>query len=63
ILRDEKLYPNPDMFNREHFMSKGQNPSKDPRNHIFSFGRCYPGADLVESSLWLLLASMIATLD
>ncbi|KAK0199369.1 cytochrome P450 [Desarmillaria ectypa] len=64
ILRDQKLYPRPDMFDPERFMSEGHNPAKDPRNYIFGFGRrrC-PGADLVESSIWLLLASMIASLD
>jgi cytochrome P450 len=36
----------------------------EPRNYVFGFGRrrC-PGADLVESSIWLLLVTMIATLD
>ncbi|KAK0229754.1 cytochrome P450 [Armillaria nabsnona] len=64
ILRDEKLYPRPDVFDPERFMGEGQDPVKDPRNYIFGFGRrrC-PGADLVESSIWLLLASMIASLD
>lgn len=27
------------------------------------FARCCPGADLIESSIWLLIASMITTLD
>lgn len=27
------------------------------------FARCCPGADLIESSVWLLIASMITTLD
>ncbi|KAK0447316.1 cytochrome P450 [Armillaria borealis] len=64
ILRDEKLYPRPDVFDPERFMNEGQDPVNDPRNYIFGFGRrrC-PGADLVESSIWLLLASMIASLD
>ncbi|KAK0184475.1 cytochrome P450 [Armillaria mellea] len=64
ILCDEKLYPRPDLFDPDRFMSEGQDTVKDPRNYIFGFGRrrC-PGADLVESSIWLLLASMIASLD
>lgn len=36
----------------------------DPRSFIFGFGRRYcPGADLVESSVWILTASILATLD
>ncbi|KAK0499180.1 cytochrome P450 [Armillaria luteobubalina] len=64
ILRDEELYPRPDVFDPERFMGESHDPVKDPRNYIFGFGRrrC-PGADLIESSIWLLLASMIASLD
>ncbi|KAK0479198.1 cytochrome P450 [Armillaria novae-zelandiae] len=64
ILRDKNLYPHPEVFDPERFMGESQDPVKDPRNYIFGFGRrrC-PGADLVESSIWLLLASMIASLD
>lgn len=39
ILRDEKLYLRPDMFDPERFMNEGQDPVKDPRNYIFGFGR------------------------
>lgn len=37
---------------------------RDPRTYVFGFGRrrC-PGAHLVESSLWLVMVSMFATLD
>ncbi|KAJ6571668.1 cytochrome P450 [Mycena capillaripes] len=35
-----------------------------PRNYVFGFGhRHCSGADLVESSLWLLLVTMMETLD
>jgi cytochrome P450 len=83
MLRDEKLYPDPDVFNPERFMEKVDEEitkKRDPRNACFGFGRrllpnplyhqathvyyrrC-PGADLVESSLWILIASMLAVLD
>jgi cytochrome P450 len=67
ILRDETTYPNADKFIPERFLDE-KDPEKlrkmDPRHYVFGFGRrrC-PGADLVESSIWLLLASMIAALD
>jgi hypothetical protein len=36
----------------------------DPRNYVFGFGRrICPGQHLVDASLWLLIACMIATLD
>ncbi|KAG6812289.1 hypothetical protein H0H92_003598 [Tricholoma furcatifolium] len=67
ILRDEKLFPNPNAFDPSHFFSVEDaelRKRRDPRNYIFGFGRrrC-PGADLVESSIWLLVVSILATMD
>ncbi|KAI6044587.1 cytochrome P450 [Pisolithus marmoratus] len=69
ILRDETLYPEPDAFKPERFLSPASDMDaaerrRDPRTYVFGFGRrrC-PGAHLVESSLWLLMVSVIATLN
>ncbi|KAF7984180.1 hypothetical protein HWV62_16866 [Athelia sp. TMB] len=60
ITRDSTLYPNPDVFYPERFMNPSLDPDsarrRDPRH------RC-PGAHLIESSTWLLMVSMLATLD
>ncbi|EIW75777.1 cytochrome P450 [Coniophora puteana RWD-64-598 SS2] len=68
ITRDEKLYPEAARFNPDRFMTPAEDETaerrRDPRNYVFGFGRrrC-PGANLIESSGWLLMTSMIATLD
>jgi len=67
MLRDESVYPNASEFIPERFLEEVSPEMKrkmDPRSYVFGFGRrrC-PGADLVESSIWLLAATMIATLD
>ncbi|KAF9230891.1 cytochrome P450 [Melanogaster broomeanus] len=66
ILRNEKLYPDPHCFNPNRYLhlaaDNGTDP--DPRRYVFGFGRrrC-PGSHLVESSTWLLMVSVIATLN
>ncbi|KAG6831353.1 hypothetical protein H0H87_005498 [Tephrocybe sp. NHM501043] len=67
ITRDERIYKNASDFIPERFLDKvdpATERRRDPRNYVFGFGRrqC-PGQNLVESSIWLLMASMIATLD
>lgn len=67
ILRDESTFPDAFEFRPERFITE-KDPhvlaKMEPRNYVFGFGRrrC-PGADLVESSIWLLLVTMMATLD
>ncbi|KAG5718859.1 O-methylsterigmatocystin oxidoreductase [Termitomyces sp. T112] len=67
ITRDERIYANPSAFIPERFLEKvdpATERRRDPRSYVFGFGRrqC-PGQNLVESSIWLLIASMVATLD
>ncbi|THH15228.1 hypothetical protein EW146_g5214 [Bondarzewia mesenterica] len=69
ILRDENIYPNPDIFEPERFLDKSQDGSRhqrqrDPRPYVFGFGRrrC-PATHLVESSGWLLIATMLSVFD
>ncbi|KAF8991668.1 cytochrome P450 [Cyathus striatus] len=61
MLRDENCYENASVFEPERFLNK---ELPDPRDFIFGFGRrkC-PGADLVEESIWILLATMVSTLN
>jgi len=66
MLRDESLYPDASTFKPERFMEADPETKRlmDPRNYIFGFGRrrC-PGSDLVDATIWLLLATMIARVD
>lgn len=36
-MHDEEMYPNPETFNPERFLSA--NPEPDPRKWVFGFGR------------------------
>jgi len=67
MLKDPELFPNPEQFIPERFMEEVDEVTarkRDPRNYAFGFGRrkC-PGIHLVEQSLWIAMACMIATLD
>ncbi|KAJ7649235.1 cytochrome P450 [Mycena rosella] len=65
IMRDETLFPDASVFLPERYMENVEPAlakKRDPRRYVFGFGRrrC-PGVNLVESSLWLLVASVLAT--
>ncbi|KAF8169142.1 cytochrome P450 [Mycena galopus ATCC 62051] len=67
ITRDEKLFPNASSFLPERYMEKVDPVlarKLDPRTYVFGFGRrrC-PGVHLVESSVWLLITTVLATLN
>ena len=77
MLRDPEIYPDPDAFKPERFFSSASpsssspnlssskhEPAPDPRQFVFGFGRrrC-PGNHLVEESLWMVMALIVATFD
>ncbi|KAK2462811.1 hypothetical protein APHAL10511_005202 [Amanita phalloides] len=67
ITRNDELYPDPHTFKPERFIGSVEEVlqrRRNVRNNVFGFGRrqC-PGANLVDSSVWLLIACMMATLN
>ncbi|KAJ2987769.1 hypothetical protein NUW54_g9327 [Trametes sanguinea] len=68
MARNPAVYPNPDAFDPERYLEEGVDETtmkaRDPRNYVFGFGRrrC-PGAWMIDSSLWIAIASMLASFD
>ncbi|KAI0826666.1 cytochrome P450 [Trametes gibbosa] len=68
MTRDEAVYPNADVFDPERYLEEDLDQAtakkRDPRNYVFGFGRrrC-PGSWMIDSSLWIAIASMIASFD
>lgn len=67
MLRDEKLYPDAHSFVPERYLAEADEATtklRDPRHYVFGFGRrrC-PGQHLIEESFWIVIATMVATLD
>ncbi|EMD32760.1 hypothetical protein CERSUDRAFT_118484 [Gelatoporia subvermispora B] len=59
-------YPDPSVFRPERFMKQdGHVPeSIDPANMVFGFGRrVCPGQDFADTSMWLLIANLVATMN
>jgi hypothetical protein len=74
ILRDPVIYPDPDTFNPERFLSKahaasGKSPTpeyrpSDPLSTTFGYGRrMCPGRHLADAQLFLTIACMVQTFD
>ncbi|KAJ7658590.1 cytochrome P450 [Mycena rosella] len=66
ILHDEDMYPDPHAFKPERFLLGGKlNPAvQGPEVAAFGFGRrICPGRHMATSSLFITVASMLATLD
>ncbi|KAI0676742.1 cytochrome P450 [Trametes maxima] len=67
MARNPQVFPDPDAFVPERYMEAVDDAiasQHDPRNFVFGFGRrrC-PGSHLIESSFWIVLVSILATLD
>ncbi|KAH9937586.1 cytochrome P450 [Fomitopsis serialis] len=65
ILRDRRLYSNPEEFNPDRFVpSDGYEPEYDPRQICFGFGRrkC-PGMQLAQMSLSLVVATTLSVFN
>jgi len=66
ILYDEEMYPDPSTFNPDRYLLNGKlNPAvRDPRTACFGFGRrICPGRHMAYSSVWITVASMLATMN
>ncbi|KAJ6527992.1 cytochrome P450 [Mycena vulgaris] len=66
ILHDEDAYPDPHAFKPERFLLDGKlNPAvRDPETVAFGFGRrVCPGKHMAYASLWITIASILATLE
>ncbi|TCD69432.1 hypothetical protein EIP91_007557 [Steccherinum ochraceum] len=60
--QDRNMYPSPEKFNPERFV--GAPDDHDPRHYMFGFGRrICPGQYFADSSVFLVLASLTATMD
>ena len=67
MVRDPALFPNPEEFVPERWLEEVDEETakmRDVTNYVFGFGRrrC-PGRFMVDSSLWIAIASMIASFD
>ncbi|KAG5636290.1 hypothetical protein H0H81_008519 [Sphagnurus paluster] len=66
ILHDENPYPDPFAFNPDRFIKNGKLnlDIKDPSTAAFGFGRrICPGRHMAYASIWIVVVSMVATLD
>jgi len=65
IQRDEVMYPDPHVFNPDRFLLNGKlNPAVRNPDAVFGFGRrVCPGRHMAISSVWIAVASILATFD
>ncbi|CAE7178236.1 unnamed protein product [Rhizoctonia solani] len=64
ITRDENIFPDPENFIPERFDEMAEHKPLSPKDIIFGVGRrVCPGQFLAEASIFLVMASMLATMD
>ncbi|KAF8987615.1 cytochrome P450 [Cyathus striatus] len=64
ILRDESIYSDPDSFNPDRYLPKPEGNGEPYPIGQFGFGRrLCPGLYFAEASLWIVMASILATMD
>ncbi|KAJ7764873.1 cytochrome P450 [Mycena metata] len=65
LMHDEEIYPDPKSFRPERFLLDGKlNSDMQDPEAVFGFGRrICPGRHIADSSLWLTIASILATFD
>ncbi|KAJ7469321.1 cytochrome P450 [Mycena galericulata] len=65
ILHNESMYPDPYAFKPERFLLDGKlNPAVRDPQAVFGFGRrICPGRHMAMSSIWISIASILATFD
>ncbi|KIL71227.1 hypothetical protein M378DRAFT_154728 [Amanita muscaria Koide BX008] len=64
ITRNEERYPEPELFCPERYFTEEGTLNKDTVSYVFGFGRrICPGRHLAETSVWLMVALVLATFN
>lgn len=64
MTRNEKVYPEPEVFNPDRFLHPSSRQAHEHVEAVWGFGRrTCPGRAFAEANLWLCIANFIATMD